>query len=187
MRAAGRDPVIPGLGAPLRPLTVLPRPGRGVSLGGPAWAVTPVGKGQGMLLPGQQRSAVAGRPPPRAGGCPAARVAPVALESPGGRRRRAARRPRSPPRPQRPEGEQPVLLRRRAALPCPAGRGTRERGSNAPAKPRSFTSELCRGVGCQHAVAPREWGMVGWLLSAVVLVNAVLRRLADLLVDENTV
>lgn len=29
--------------------------------------------------------------------------------------------------------------------------------------------------------------MVGWLFSAVVLVNAVLRPLADLLVDENAV
>lgn len=29
--------------------------------------------------------------------------------------------------------------------------------------------------------------MVGWLFSAVVLIDAVLRRLADLVVDENAV
>lgn len=138
----GRGPLITGLGAPLWPLTVPLRPGRGVSLGGPAWAVTPVEKGQGILLPRQQH--FAGRPPPRAGGCPAARVAPVALESPGGQPRLSARRPRSPPRPQRPEGEQPVLLRGRAALPCPAGRGTR---SEAAMPPRSPAASLLNCVG----------------------------------------
>lgn len=83
----------------------------------------------------------------------------------------------------RPEGEQPVLLWGREAPPCVAGRGTRAYGSKVPVKFHSSAAKSEQRAEHQHAVAPWEWGMAGWMFLAVMVLCAVLKYLPDLLVD----